>query len=259
MASLLAKLQASQDAETAFYSALQSPGLTASQRTDLIRKINEQVAIRTAAYGKLSEGYLGRQKDNAILTDATTQQLQALQLVEHQLQKQKTALDDKRLQAIKMVEITSYSGQQYQAYAGFLASVAFIAILFVASNWAAARLSTKAPIANFLPRIVLLLGSLYLISRFFDLLLRRKDLFEEYAWPVAPRTLDDAKKVNTQTNKFIKVEGIPTLCAGSYCCADGTSWLDSKGCVVSASAPKKSQAKQALDGQELTLGTATSD
>jgi hypothetical protein len=251
MPSLLAQLQASQDAETVLYDALQSTSLTASQRTDLIRQINQQAAIRTAAYGKLSEGYLGRQQDNAILTDATTQQLQALQLVEHQLQKQKTALDDKRLQAIKMVEITSYSGQQYQAYASFLAAVAAVTIIYVASNWAATRLSTKVPVALFLPRVVLVLGTLYLISRFFDLLLRRKDMFEEYSWPAAPRTLEDANKVNTQTNKVIKVEGIPTLCAGSYCCAEGTSWLDSKGCVVSASAPKKSQAKRELDGQDL--------
>jgi hypothetical protein len=96
----------------------------------------------------------------------------------------------------------------------------------------------------------LLVGVIYLITRVFDLLLRRNDVYDEYAFPAAPRTLDGLDKANTASNKsIIQVDGLPTLCVGSYCCTEGTEWVDDKGCVVSASAPKP---VPALNGQELT-------
>ena len=250
---VLAELRASQDAETALYTRLKAPGLSDSERATLIQQINAQSAVRTAAYSKLTKAFSSQSKETALVTNATKQQLEAMQLVEAQLNRTKTAMADKRLETLKMVEITAYTGQQYHAYASLLASVAGVTVLFILAGWVSPRLARRGvPFTPWLPRLVLLGGVIHLIMRGFDLLLRRHDMFDEYAWPVAPRTLDGLDKANAQTSKIINVDGLPVLCAGSYCCADGTEWVDAKGCVVSASPPKKSKGDSSLDGQELT-------
>jgi len=248
---LIAQLQASQSNETALYESLKRTGLTDAERTNIIRQINEQAATRTAAYDQLAVAYAERTNDTNLLTAAASQQLEALRLVEQQLNKTKLELTDKRLEALKMVEITAYSGLQYKAYASFLAAVATVAILYILASWVSGKLvKRRVPFSHLLPTLVLLVGVIYLITRVFDLLLRRNDVYDEYAFPAAPRTLDGLDKANTASNKsIIQVDGLPTLCVGSYCCTEGTEWVDDKGCVVSASAPKP---VPALNGQELT-------
>ena len=64
----------------------------------------------------------------------------------------------------------------------------------------------------------------------------------------------DPDKANATANKpVVTVDGLPTLCVGSFCCDEGTEWVDDKGCVVSASAPKPNPT---LDGQLLTDSTS---
>jgi len=253
MGDVLDELRASQDAETALYAKLKAPGLSDSERASLIQQINAQSAVRTEAYSKLTKAYSSQSKETALVTNATKQQLEAMKLVEDQLNRTKTAMADKRLETLKMVEITAYTGQQYHAYASFLASVAGVMVLFIIAGWLSPRLSRYGvPFTPWLPRLVLLGGVIHLIMLAFDLLLRRNDMFDEYSWPVAPRTLDGLDKANAQTSKIINVDGLPVLCAGSYCCAEGTEWVDAKGCVVSASPPKKSKGESTLGGQELT-------
>jgi hypothetical protein len=250
---VLDELRTSQEAETALYARLKAPGLSDSERASLIQQINAQSAVRTEAYSKLTKAYSAQRHETALVTDATKQQLEAMKLVEEQLNRTKTAMADKRLETLKLNEITAYTGQQYQAYASFLASLAGVMVLFIVAGWLSPRLARRGvPFTAWLPRLVLLAGVIHLIMRAFDLLLRRNDMFDEYAWPVAPRTLDGLDKANAQTSKIINVDGLPTLCAGSYCCADGTEWVDAKGCVVSASPPKKSKSESTLGGQELT-------
>jgi len=252
MGDSLTELEDSQAAETELYASLKKPGLSDSEREALIQKINEQSTVRAAAYSSLAKAYAGQRKKTNLLTEAATQQLQTLKLVEQQLNATKASLSDKRLEALKMVEITSYSGKQYQAYASFLAACAGVAILYVVAGWAAPRLERRGvPFTAWIPQIVLLGGVIYLITRAFDLLLRRNDVFDEYAWPAAPRSLDKLAAANANKGKIIDVSGLPRLCVGSHCCSEGTEWVDAKGCVVSASPPSKSKGDSTLDGQEL--------
>ena len=151
-----------------------------------------------------------------------------------------------------MVEVNSYFGQQYQAYASLLATLAVLLLLYLTAHWLSPRLAARGVPAPWLPRLVLFAGTLYLIYRVFDLLLRRNDAFDEYAWPVAPTSLDDLDQAN-QPAKFVDLQGLPSICAGSYCCGEGTEWVDEKGCVVSASPPKPASTLNAsLLGQDLT-------
>jgi hypothetical protein len=248
----LEDLMKSQAVETALYEVLENADM--SDRADIVRQINAQAAVRTAAYNELAKDHVDQNKNISLLTEATAQQVEALKLIEHQLNSSKAKFTDQRLEALKMVDITSYSGKQYQAYANFLASVVAVFVLFLMSKWAVPRLADRGvPFTPWLPRLVLLGGVIYIITRGFDLLLRRNDHFDEYIWPTAPRTEEDLADANLESQNFIKLENIPTLCAGSFCCAEGTEWVDSSGCVVSASSPPTKH--PTLDGQELTATT----
>ena len=249
--SLIAELTESQDAETALYISLKRPGISESERASIIQQINEQSAIRAKAFANLTKAYVKRNAESELLTEATTQQIDALKLVEQQLNDTKSAMADKRLEALKMVEITAYSGKQYQAYASILSIIAIIAIIYAISTWITIRFPT-VPFVNWLPKFVLLCGVIYIVIQCGDLLLRRNDSFDEYEWPVAPRTKDMLTSANSISSKtIIHTKGIPTLCAGSFCCGEGTEWTDSAGCVISASNPTKTPSASLIDGQEL--------
>ena len=244
---LLTDLQDSQDAEVALYVSLKRTGLSDSERVTIIQQINDQTVVRTNAYAALANAYVGRIEESDILSKAAEQQLETLQLLEKQLNKSKSELADEKLETLKMIEITSYAGQQYQAYAGILAKVAAIFILYIGSNLLVPKLIQRGiPFAEWLPRLILILGIIYIITRVYDLLMRRNDVFDEYTWIAAPKTIADLTKANTTSNNtIVDVKGF-SICADSYCCGEGTEWTDSSGCVVSATIPKVTH------GQELT-------
>ena len=254
MEDMLADIEASQAAESALYVRLKNTSLSDGERAALIQKINAESVKRAEAFSELTEALTSESEDASVLSDALRQQLEALHLVETQLKRTKTALEDKRLEARKMAEITAYSGKQYEAYASFLAATASVVVLVIVAGWLAPRLERRGvPFTPWLPRVALLGGIVYLLVRGYDLLTRRNDVFDEYAWPTAPRTLKALDAANMPRKPFeVTGDGLPTLCAGSYCCADGTEWVSDKGCVVAASPPKKSKGDSTLDGQELT-------
>ena len=248
---LITELTESQDAETALYISLKRPGITESERASIIQQINEQSTIRSTAFTNLAKAYVQRNAESDLLTEATVQQIDALKLVEQQLNDTKNAMADKRLESLKMVEITAYSGKQYQAYAYTLFIIAIIAIIYVISIWITIRFVT-IPYINWLPKLILLCGIIYIIIQGFDLLLRRNDSFDEYEWPVAPRTKDMLTSANTLSGKSrLNIKGIPLACVGSFCCGDGTEWTDSAGCIITASNPTKTTSALLIDGQEL--------
>ena len=249
---LLTDLQESQDAELALFASLKRPGISDSDRATIIQNINAQTAVRTTAYAALANAYAGRVEESEVLSTAAAQQLETLQLLEKQLNQTKSTLADKQLETLKMIEITSYAGQQYKAHAHVLASVAAVVVLFLGSKFLVAKLERRnIPYVNFLPSVVALVGIIYIFTRMYDLLMRRNDVFDEYAWLAAPKTSSEMATANaTSSSTIVAVQGLPTMCVGSNCCADGTEWTDASGCVVSASMAKPTST---LNGQELTL------
>jgi len=246
---VLEELKESQTAEAALYLKLKQPGLSESERASIMADITAHSSARIAAYSQAAKQYTAMRGSTSEVTQATAAQLDALKLVEAQLNATKNGLQDKRNEALKMVEITAYTGLQYRAYARILAYAAGFAVLYVAALMLVRKFAARFAVLAWLPRAVLLGGSIYLIMQGFDLLLRRNDVFDEYAWPAAPRSADELDKANAKSDLGIK-GNLPLACVGPYCCGDGTEWVDSKGCQVSAS-PSKPKTS-ALDGQALT-------
>jgi hypothetical protein len=241
MESILALLQESQGRERELYATLRADTtnkLTAAERESIVADINSESETRREYYNVIESA-------NAMMSDYTTNvesasatQLNTLRMLEDQLDAAKgvlSSMSDVKLNQMKMIEINTFFGKQYEAYSG----MAIVVVLFLLALMipVAVRTYLNAPeVADVLSRIIWWVGGLYLFYRLVDMILRRNDNYDEYTWPFAPRTDMELKDANTSGN-IIDISGIdlPDLCLGAYCCGPGTTW-DDAGCIVKGSA-----------------------
>ena len=174
---------------------------------------------------------------SAQVTSASAQQATTLKMLDDQLaeaNKAVGAMTDEKNNKIKMTQINTYFGKQYESYTE-LAIVLCIFMLALFIPNLVENLSKSHELAIAVRKIIWWVGGLYIAYRIIDLILRRNDNHDEYTWPVAPKTTAEMIAANQSKGRFIDVSGIdiPDLCLGSYCCGPGTDWLDGSGCVIS--------------------------
>jgi hypothetical protein len=166
---------------------------------------------------------------------ASAQQRATMELLDKQIAHANVALaamDDTKNNKKKMVQINTYFGKQYESYTSLAIVFCIFLILLLIPNLVANLLQIPE-LAIALRKIIWWVGGLYLAYRSIDVVLRRNDNYDEYTWPVAPRTTDELKTANEIKGQFVDISGvnIPNLCLGEYCCGPGTDWTDGSGCT----------------------------
>jgi hypothetical protein len=238
MESILSLLQQSQTAERELYSTLRADKgtLTAEEREAIVADINKESDKRRQYYETLESNSKLRAEYKSGVLDASARQVSTLKLLEDQLDAAKGVLNSMMHQKhnkMKMIEINTYFGKQYQGYAG-VAIVLCVVLLLQAVPFAVEKYLGAPEVADWLSTILWWTGGLYLLYRVIDVLMRRSDNYDEYVWWMAPTTSAEMETANASSGQIIDVSGIdiPELCLGSYCCGPGTSWSDASGCVI---------------------------
>ena len=130
-----------------------------------------------------------------------------------------------------MVEINTYFSHEYAEYTYLMQIVALVAALLLACTF----LSSYSPgMSGALFQLISYVGGAYVLYIVIDLMQRRNTNFDEYTFPTAPTT-DEGVAYANENDSPLDASGVDlNICAGSYCCADGTEWNDNYGCVPSS-------------------------
>lgn len=242
MESILSLLEQSQAAERELYATMRADKgkLTPEEREAIVADINKESDKRRQYYETLESNAKLRAEYKTGVLDASARQMSTLKLLEDQLDAAKGVLNsmmDEKQNKMKMIEINTYFGKQYQGYAG-IALVVCVVLLLQLVPFAVEKYLGAPEVADWLSSILWWVGGLYLLYRVMDVLMRRSDNYDEYQWWMAPTTAAEMATANTFDGKIIDVSGIdiPEICLGSYCCGPGTTWLDASGCVADETA-----------------------
>ena len=186
-----------------------------ADRDRLMAELNAETKARAPFYAQ----FAGSQGD-----------ADALRKMEDHMNEAKQSFTDSRRETLKMLDIQSYYGKQYEGYAAIARALAVIAAIVLLTRFLP---DWTLPYSNWLKSITLWVGGFYVIYLAWDASNRRNDKYDEYKWGWVPRKLADLDAANMGGQLGIKGFNLG-VCAGSYCCGDGTVWnADNAVCDVS--------------------------
>jgi hypothetical protein len=240
----LAMLAQLQNLEESLYNVLkenadnvlsgQNTVLTEDEIANIVDQINRLSEYRMTTYNTIAENYVSKLGQQSSLNASNAEQLASLKLLEAGMNESKAKLQASKtlkLNNMKMIEINTYQGKEYEAHAILMRDVFFLVLLLVV----AAVIGRFVPaLGNVLFSVLKWGGGIYIAYRFIDIIMRRNDNYDEYAFPAAPTSDAQMLAADSSNGSVIQVTGVdvPDFCAGAYCCGPGTQWSDSQGCVV---------------------------
>jgi len=213
------------------------PRLSLEERDELVSEINYESEKRQNYYELVKSARGAQLAAETMAAKAAHQQILTMRLIEKYLDKSKAALNalaEDRQKKMKMVEINTYYGKQFGGYAALGRGVVAVCALLLISAYLKKRFDKLSMVFWVVDMAVKWLGGIYILYLLYDLVSRRNDNYDEFIFPMAPRTDAELVNANSLSGPGIDISGIdiPGLCAGSYCCGPGTTWSDSSGCVL---------------------------
>jgi hypothetical protein len=199
-------------------------------------QINSLTATRVNLYNTLAKNYHNEIKLERSVGKSIEQQTKTLKILERELNKSKhnlAKLKDEKYNQLKMIEINTYFGKQYENHIQLIKIIVIVGICMLATlllSFSDKTKSASKPMFN----LITIVGSYFIIRKLIDMYLRKNDNYDEYEWPVAPTTDQELSTANSESTSFVDISGIsvPNMCAGTSCCSVGTVWSDASGCIV---------------------------
>jgi hypothetical protein len=209
-------------------------GMTQAEIDIIVEQINGLSMQRSQLYTAVAAMYNDQAQYEDRMGITIGQQITTLKLLEKEMNKSKQQLQnskDEKIKTMKMVEINTYFSHEYAEYTYLMKIVALIAALLLGCTF----LNDYSPgMSGALFQLISYLGGAYVLYILIDIMQRRNTKFDEYTFPTAPTTDAGVSSANETGEMVLDVSGIDIdLCAGSYCCSDGTEWKDNYGCVPS--------------------------
>lgn len=199
---------------------------------DISDQINSLSSSRVTLYNSLSLLFQSQQKTEVTAQGSLDQQAKTLQLLEKELNKSKknlSKLKDEKYNQLRMIEINTYYAKQYDAHKRLMQMSTILGaciLLSIGLEYTPLKIISK-------PLVVLccVVGIVIIFRRVMNMSLRSDSDYDVYTWPGAMVPGDDINSANSSVISASTTLIPPILCASSSCCADGTIWNDSQGCV----------------------------
>lgn len=208
--------------------------LSQSDVNTIVSQINDLSETRTNLYNIISQSLDSEAINQADKNINLKQQTFVLHILENELNKSKkllSSVEDKTLNQLKMVEISSYYVDKYYTQKR-LAQIIFICCLFLIPISLGIKYTTTYFILFFLYLfcLIFILIILYFIYDYYD---RTSFNFNEYDWlfgPSTPPLSSSSSTTTTTTTSTTDSSSNSFTCTDNSCCASGTIW-SSTGCV----------------------------
>jgi hypothetical protein len=222
---ILAHMSQLQTLEQDLISQLDVPGLTDSDRTRILGKINEISQMRTDLYKIINEMYSYYQQNVTHTRDILSDQLAAIAIIETELNDNKervNMLNQQKNNKVKLVQINTYYGKYYNARKQIMVTIVLIClpvlILTILGNMGILPSNLYA----LLIMIIIIIGSISIGYQIIDLSNRDNMNFDEYNWKFNKKL---APPITTNINPYDPwsppTEG---QCINNDCCPTGYTY-----------------------------------
>ena len=229
-AQTLANIQSLQGAEHELYSNLESNSVSTDEKMRIMAKINEIAQMRLSLYETLKDIYNNYGTNMTNASALTKQQLLALKIVENELNEVKmrmNALDAEKNNTLRMVEINTYYGKQYNAQATIMRTIAIGCVPILLLSILANKGILSVKIYGFLMAIVLVILILMVGRQWLDMRNRDDMNYDEYDLyfnsSTAPKSSETMDENSADDDEVWETEPNAT-CSGAACCYEGSKF-----------------------------------
>ena len=231
-----------ESALTAITAAITNAGAGTPAATNLENAKNALIQILTNTYGSITGA-------SQVLTDSGLYEAQKTAIDFISKEKDRTTKNANMLETDnsnkkRMSEINMYYTQHYQANTDIMKNIIYISIGLIILTALKMKEYIPSSIATLGTIFILVIGSIIIGKKIFDIL-RRSDMeFDKYEWSFDQSKLDKAVLTQTNTNPADLTElgarqAMSAPCYGPACCDTGTVWnaTDKKCRIPPAPAP----------------------
>ena len=224
-----------QEQEQKLYNSLEDVSLSSEEKQQIINKINEISQIRMNLYAGLKDMYGFYQNNVAASRTTLGQSMEAINILEDELNRSKERLnmiEDQKSNKMRMVEINTYYGKQYNSHSQLMKTIVFMCIPLIILAVLANRGILPTNVYVFLSGIVVIIGVFIIGAQLIDLSNRDNMNWDEYDFYFnrASAPTDNSYTNNANANDPWKSPSI--TCVGSACCYDNSTYDSDKNICV---------------------------
>ena len=236
-----------QTIEMQLYERLDNTQLTQEQRSSIINKINEIAQTRMTLYQGIGNMASSYQQNLATSNNALSEQMLANDIIENELNEAKrrlNLLEEQKYNKLRLVEINTYYGKQYNAYKDVAKNIVYVCILVLIVVILGKKEIIPGNIYIALNVLIISIGAIIIGRQIIKLSNKDNMNFDEYNWyfnkaeAPAPTTLSDPTSSSSSSSSS-NPWTMPTItCMGATCCnqADGFTYDSTQNmCVLNTS------------------------
>jgi hypothetical protein len=226
---IIKNIKTLQSTEMKLYSSLENKKLSPAEKKLIIDQINQISQMRINLYTNLKNSYSNYQQNVSFSRNVLNDQMVSVDVIENELNDSKrrlNLLEEQKNNKIRLVEINTYYGKQYNAHKEIMQIIVIMCIPILFLNILANKGLIPSKL-NILINIIIIVFGLTIIGyNIFDISNRSNMNFDEYSWFF---NVADAPKPtpisSISSNINLDPWSIPTFtCIGAECCNDNNTY-----------------------------------
>jgi len=223
-----------QQKEIDLYNSLDDVNLSKEQRQIIINMIKDNSQIRMNLYSTLKDLVSFHRQNVSASRTTLGQTISAIEVLENELNEAKyrmSVLDEDSQDKVRLVEINTYYGKQYNAYSKLMKTIVFICIPIILLAFLANRGVLYTNIYVLLVVIILVIGTIIIGYQIIDIFNRDDMVWDAYKWHFdknnAPTNKDEYSDIHKNPWSDFSI-----TCIGSECCHDGSTYDSTKNICI---------------------------
>jgi hypothetical protein len=219
---LLSDIAQLQSQEQQLYNSLDNVTLSSEQKQQIINQINEISQMRLNMYGSMKDMYSFYQKDVSASRSTLGQEMATLDIMENELNQAKinlNAINDQKRNKLRLVQINTYYGKQYNAHAQLMKTIVAMCIPLIILAILANYGILPSKIYMLLAGVIIIIAVILIGYQIIDMSNRSNMNWDEYNWKF------DESSAPSSTTESRNPWALPTItCIGSACCTENSTY-----------------------------------
>jgi hypothetical protein len=243
---IIDNIKSLQTTEMKLYNSLESKSLNADQKQQIIERINQISQSRMDLYANLKDMYSYYQEDVSESRNTMNNQMVSVDVIENELNDSKrrlNLLESQKNNKIRLVEINTFYGKQYNAHKEIMQIIVVICIPVLILTVLASKGIIPPKINTLLTGIIIIIGVYIIGAKIIDLSNRDNINFDEYNWYF---NKDDAPTNSAETTSNTSSDPWATsslTCVGAECCYDNSTYDEAQNkCIPTVNLSTEAEA-----------------
>jgi hypothetical protein len=218
---LLNNIKTLQTTEMNLYDSLENQNLNADERKHIIDKINQISQMRIDMYANLKYSYSNYQQNVSLSRNVVNDQMLSIDVIENELNDSKrrlNLLEEQKNNKIRLVEINTYYGKQYNAHKEIMQIIVLMCIPILILTVLANKGIIPSKLNLVITGIIIIFGLTVIGYKIIDISNRDNTNYDEYNWYF---NKENAPTINGSIGETDETGpwDIPSIvCVGAQCC-----------------------------------------